>query len=246
VGCPGLLPTRALKAEAAERAFELGHMCPDAFEVLTGEREEAHRRARHDGGGALSRQEERDLAERVSRPEGLGHLVTAGQDIRVSLFDEVDAGSVAVERDDCGTCLDLDLAHRGRELVELPCREIGEERKCCDPTRIHDHGSCHREKSPAFSLRRLPAVARFSEPTPSASVLQASGFRSDATLFRLNATAESQSGYELAFRRNTANGCTPGTLRVPIEQTYRLEQAGEALQSLPTTYTQGKLSLTIA
>ena len=37
-----------------------------------------------------------------------------------------------------------------------------------------------------------------------------------------------------------------GTLRVPIEQTYRLEQAGEALQSLPTTHTQGKLSLTIA
>jgi NADPH:quinone reductase-like Zn-dependent oxidoreductase len=37
-----------------------------------------------------------------------------------------------------------------------------------------------------------------------------------------------------------------GTLRVPIETTYRIEQAGKALQALPTTHTQGKLSLTIA
>jgi NADPH2:quinone reductase len=37
-----------------------------------------------------------------------------------------------------------------------------------------------------------------------------------------------------------------GTLRVPIQRSYALEQAGEALQALPTTHTQGKLSLTIA
>ena len=37
-----------------------------------------------------------------------------------------------------------------------------------------------------------------------------------------------------------------GTLRVPIQRSYRLEQAGEALQALPTTHTQGKLSVTIA
>jgi NADPH:quinone reductase-like Zn-dependent oxidoreductase len=36
------------------------------------------------------------------------------------------------------------------------------------------------------------------------------------------------------------------TLRVPIQRSYLLEQAGEALQALPTTHTQGKLSLTIA
>jgi NADPH2:quinone reductase len=35
-------------------------------------------------------------------------------------------------------------------------------------------------------------------------------------------------------------------LRVPIQRAYRIEQAGEALQALPTTHTQGKLSLTIA
>jgi NADPH:quinone reductase-like Zn-dependent oxidoreductase len=37
-----------------------------------------------------------------------------------------------------------------------------------------------------------------------------------------------------------------GALRVPIQRTYRLDQAGEALQALPATHTQGKLSLAIA
>lgn len=33
---------------------------------------------------------------------------------------------------------------------------------------------------------------------------------------------------------------------VPSRRSYRLEQAGEALQALPTAHTQGKLSLTVA
>jgi NADPH2:quinone reductase len=37
-----------------------------------------------------------------------------------------------------------------------------------------------------------------------------------------------------------------GTLRVLIQRTYPLEQAGEALQALPATHTQGKLSVTIS
>jgi NADPH2:quinone reductase len=37
-----------------------------------------------------------------------------------------------------------------------------------------------------------------------------------------------------------------GTLRVPIQRSYAFEQAGEALEALPATHTQGKLSLTIA
>jgi NADPH:quinone reductase-like Zn-dependent oxidoreductase len=37
-----------------------------------------------------------------------------------------------------------------------------------------------------------------------------------------------------------------GTLRVPIQRTYPLEQAGEALQALPTTHTQGKLAVSVA
>jgi hypothetical protein len=37
-----------------------------------------------------------------------------------------------------------------------------------------------------------------------ASVLQATGFRGDVTVFHLNAAAEGRSGLEAAFRRNTA------------------------------------------
>lgn len=37
-----------------------------------------------------------------------------------------------------------------------------------------------------------------------------------------------------------------GALRVSIQRSYSLEQAGEALQALPATHTRGKLSLTIA
>jgi NADPH:quinone reductase len=37
-----------------------------------------------------------------------------------------------------------------------------------------------------------------------------------------------------------------GSLRVPIQRSYTLEQTGEALQALPTTHIQGKLSVTIA
>jgi len=37
-----------------------------------------------------------------------------------------------------------------------------------------------------------------------------------------------------------------GTLRVSIQRTYRFEEAGEALAALPSTHTQGKLSLAIA
>jgi NADPH:quinone reductase len=36
-----------------------------------------------------------------------------------------------------------------------------------------------------------------------------------------------------------------GALRVPIQRSYSLEQAAEALQALPSTHTQGKLGLTI-
>jgi len=37
-----------------------------------------------------------------------------------------------------------------------------------------------------------------------------------------------------------------GTLRVPIQNGYRFERAGEALGALPTTHTQGKLALRVA
>ena len=37
-----------------------------------------------------------------------------------------------------------------------------------------------------------------------------------------------------------------GTLRVPIQRTYALEDAGDALQALPAKHTQGKLAVSIA
>ena len=37
-----------------------------------------------------------------------------------------------------------------------------------------------------------------------------------------------------------------GTLRVRIQSTYRLEQAGQALQALSAVHTQGKLGLQIS
>ena len=37
-----------------------------------------------------------------------------------------------------------------------------------------------------------------------------------------------------------------GTLRVRIQSTYRLEQAGQALQTLSAVHTQGKLGLQIS
>ncbi len=36
-----------------------------------------------------------------------------------------------------------------------------------------------------------------------------------------------------------------GNLQVPIQQNFRLEQAGDALQALPANHTRGKLGLTL-
>ena len=124
----------ALNAKAAQRAFELGYVCSDALEVLTREREQPHWRARHDAGRPLSREEECDLTERVAGAESLGRLPTVGQNIGAAPFDEIDSGSVVVERDDFGARFDLDLAHRGRELVELRRRKIGDQRNRRDPS----------------------------------------------------------------------------------------------------------------
>jgi hypothetical protein len=73
--------------------------------------------------------ERRDLTERVAGTESWGRLATVGQDSGLALFDEVDGASVAVERGDRGTRLDLELLQRRRELVELRRRKIGEARK---------------------------------------------------------------------------------------------------------------------
>ena len=55
-----------------------------------------------------------------------------------------------------------------------------------------------------------------------ASVLQASPFRDDVTVFRLNASAAGQIGSERAFRRNTAEGV------YRIEAAHNPEVAGSS------------------
>ena len=69
-------------------------------------------------------QEECNLAERVAGAEGLRRVAAAGENIGLSLFDEVDGGSIVVDGDDLGARLNLDLAHDRRKLVELRCRKI--------------------------------------------------------------------------------------------------------------------------
>jgi hypothetical protein len=64
--------------------------------------------------------------------------------------------------------------------------------------------SASRKPRPRLPSRQPRSSRRGSGCPSTASVLQASTFRDDVALFRLNATALGQSGLEPAFRRNTA------------------------------------------
>jgi hypothetical protein len=118
----------ALGAHAPQQAFELGHMAPDAFEIETRELEEPGRRARDDGCSPLARQEERDLTAHVTGAELLCPTVSHSN-FGFALLYEVDSGSVGVAPDELGACLDLHFAQHVCELVELGCRQIGEDRE---------------------------------------------------------------------------------------------------------------------
>src|SRR5512133_1673735 len=65
------------------------------------------------------------------------------------------------------------------------------------------------EEFPTF-LEGIPSAQQFDATNPrfgtasTASVLQASGFRGDVTVFRLNARRRPETASECAFRRNTA------------------------------------------
>ena len=61
-----------------------------------------------------------DPAERVRPgPKSFCRLFDIGEEIRLSLLDEVDGGSVFPERDDLGACLDLDALIGAASLLEL-------------------------------------------------------------------------------------------------------------------------------
>jgi hypothetical protein len=118
----------ALGADAPQQAFELGHMAPDAFEIETSELEEPGRRARDDGCSPLARQEERDLTTHVTGTKLLYPTISQSN-FGLALLYEVNSGSVGVAPDELDACLDLHFAQHVCELVELGCRQIGEDRE---------------------------------------------------------------------------------------------------------------------
>jgi len=94
----------------------------------------------------------------------------------------------------------------------------------------------------------VDAVLELVSPTPDTSVLNDGG-RLASTL---GAAGEGPRHFNMMAEPTPANLqrlaelLDSGALRVSIQRSYPLEQAGEALQGLPTTHTQGKLGLTIA
>ena len=95
--------------------------------AIQSSRKKPHRRARDDRCRPLSRQEECDLAERVAGTQRLSRLTAIGSNIRLSLFDEIDGGSVVIERDDLDTGVNTDLRHHFRERIKLRIGKIRED-----------------------------------------------------------------------------------------------------------------------
>ena len=94
----------------------------------------------------------------------------------------------------------------------------------------------------------VDAILDVVSPTPDASLL-ADGGRLASTI---GAAGEGPGRFDVMAVPTPANLLRlaelldNGTLRVRIERSYRLEQAGEALQALPAIHTQGKIAVTIA
>jgi NADPH2:quinone reductase len=107
-----------------------------------------------------------------------------------------------------------------------------------------DVGAAVREAHPEGVDAILDVVSQ----APDASVLKEGGRLASPLgaagdgLGRFNIMGESTP----AKLQRLAELIASGTLRVPIQRSYGLEQAGEALNALPATHTQGKLSVTIA
>jgi NADPH:quinone reductase-like Zn-dependent oxidoreductase len=93
----------------------------------------------------------------------------------------------------------------------------------------------------------VDAILDVVSPTPDASLLNDGG-RLASTI---GAAGAGPGRFDLMAQPTPANLerlaelLETGALRAPIQRSYRLEQAGEALQALPATHTRGKLGLTI-
>jgi NADPH:quinone reductase len=106
----------------------------------------------------------------------------------------------------------------------------------------------------------LAATVRESHPDGVDAILDTVSFTPDATLLEHGGRLASPLGAagEGPGRFNVMSDPTPsnlerlaelldaGRLRVHIQRTYPLERAGEALNALPSTHTQGKIGLTIS
>lgn len=94
----------------------------------------------------------------------------------------------------------------------------------------------------------VDAVLDVVSPTPDASLLKEGGRLASP----IGAAGEGTGRFNIMAEPTPANLqrlaelLDSGALRVPIQRSYRLEEAGDALQALPGTHTQGKLGLTIA
>lgn len=94
----------------------------------------------------------------------------------------------------------------------------------------------------------LDAILDLVSPAPDASLLREGGRLASP----LGAAGEGAGRFNLMAQPTPANLqrlaelLDSGTLRVSIQRSYGFEQAGEALQALPTTHTVGKLSVLIA
>ena len=106
----------------------------------------------------------------------------------------------------------------------------------------------------------VAAAVREAHPDGVDAVLDLVSFTPDASLLRdggrlaspLGAAGDGPGRFNVmaeatpANLRRLAELLDSGTLHVRVQRRYLLQQAGEALQSLPTTHTQGKLALTVA
>jgi NADPH2:quinone reductase len=105
----------------------------------------------------------------------------------------------------------------------------------------------------------IAAAVRESHPDGVDAVLDVVSREPDASLLRpggrlaspLGAAGEGPGRFNIiaepmpAKLQRLADLLDDGTLRVPIQRSYRLDQAGEALQALPVTHTQGKLGVEV-
>jgi NADPH:quinone reductase len=107
-----------------------------------------------------------------------------------------------------------------------------------------DVAAAVREAHPAG----VEAILDLASPAPETALLREGGRLASP----LGAAGEGPERFNIMAEPTPANlqrlaeHLDTGALLVPIQRSYQLEQAGEALETLPATHTQGKISLTIA